>query len=143
VATPSPARSSFRVRVPVFVDSSFWVGLVDRRDQWHPRAKQLVDRAASGSKLLDLTAAEALTIVGSRLGGKAARSLFEYFQDSCEILYVDPELLDLAMNRHLSHDGSLSVADCATVEAMVQRGQRSVLSFDSDFDTIKGITRVH
>jgi predicted nucleic acid-binding protein len=127
----------------MFVDSSFWVGLLDKRDQWHPRAKLLSGRVTPGSRMLDLTAAEALTIVGSRLGGKHARTLFEYFDDSCEILYVDRELLDLAMDRHLAHDGTLSVADCATVEAMVQLDEKSILSFDSDFDAIKGLTRVH
>ena len=127
----------------MFVDSSFWVGLADRRDQWHPRAKLLAGKVAPGARLLDVTGCEALTIVGSRLGGKAASRLFDYLQDSCEILYMDREMLDRSMDRHLSFDGRLSVADCATVEAMTQLDDSSILSFDSDFDRVKGLTRIH
>lgn len=127
----------------MFVDSSFWVGLVDGRDQWHPRARELAGKVDSDSRLLDVTACEALTIIGARLGGKAAARLFDYLQDSCEIVFVDRTLLEGAMRRHLTYDGRLSVADCATVEAMTRFADRSILSFDSDFDRIKGLSRIH
>ncbi len=127
----------------MFVDSSFWVAITDRRDQWHERAKAVAARVGRRPTILDLAASEALTIVGSRLGGKAAHELFEYFLDSCRILHMSDELFESAMGRHLSFDGALSVTDCALVEAMVRIGDRQVLSFDSDFDRVKGLTRIH
>jgi len=93
--------------------------------------------------MLDLTASEALTIIGSRKGGKPAEELYQVFLDSCSIIYVDSELLSSAMERHLFHDGRLSVPDCATVEEMVRLNDRKILSFDSDFDTINGLERIH
>jgi predicted nucleic acid-binding protein len=127
----------------VFVDSSYWVAICDRRDQWHRRASELVGNVVSGAHLLDLTAAEAITIVGSRQGGKPAQRLFQVFLDSCSMVYLDLELMELAMERHLRHDGRLSLADCATVEAMVRADDRAILSFDSDFDLIHGLSRIH
>jgi len=127
----------------VFVDASFWVAISDKKDQWHARARELVERVTPGVRVLDLTVSEALTIVGARKGGKPARELYQVFRDSCSIIYVDPELLDVAMERHLRHDGRLSVADCAMVEAMVRLDDRRVLSFDADFDLVRGLERLH
>jgi predicted nucleic acid-binding protein len=127
----------------VFVDSSFWVAISDNKDQWHPRARELVGKVADPARVVDLAASEAITIVGSRRGGKPARELYEVFQDSCSIVYAVEDLFDLAMSRHLRHDGALSVPDCVTVEAMVRTKDRTIMSFDSDFDRVKGIERVH
>ncbi len=127
----------------MFVDSSYWVGLVDSRDQWHRRALELRAEVPLGATVLDLTIAEAVTIVGSRKGGKQARELYRFFCDSCEIVYLDEDLLDSAMDLHLARDGHLSLADCATIQAMVRSREKSILSFDSDFDSLPGITRVH
>lgn len=127
----------------MFVDSSYWVGLADSKDQWHERALALRGRVPARPSILDLALAEAVTIVGSRRGGKPARDLFRYFCDSCRIVYVDPELLDRCMDLVVAHDGRLSVTDSATVEAMVRDGEHDILSFDSDFDAVPGIARTH
>jgi predicted nucleic acid-binding protein len=127
----------------VFVDASFWVAIADSRDQWHSRAEELQKHVVPGVRVMDLAAAEALTIVGSLRGGKPARELYAVFCDSCSLVYVDAELFDSAMERHLTHDGRLSVTDCATVEAMIRSNDRELLSFDSDFDSVRGIHRLH
>lgn len=141
--TRSLARGRFRGCEPVFVDSSYWVGLADSKDQWHRRARELVPKVQGRVNVLDLTVSESVTIVGSRLGGKKARELYQYFVDSCDITYLDPELLDSAMDLHLTHDGRLSLADCATVQAMIRGQESTILSFDSDFDSIRGISRLY
>jgi predicted nucleic acid-binding protein len=127
----------------VFVDSSYWVGLVDAKDQWHKPALALQPRVRGELRVLDLTVSEAVTIIGSRKGGKPARELYQFFCDSCHIIYLDDELLDSAMARHVAHDGRLSVPDCAMVEAMVREGETTIVSFDSDFDEIRGLVRLH
>lgn len=91
----------------------------------------------------DLVVAEAVTIVGARQGGKPARTLYEFFTDACEIALTDPGLLDEAMALHLRYDGSLSVADCVSVALMERRGIRTIVSFDRDFDKVRGLRRIH
>lgn len=127
----------------MFVDSSFWVGLVDAKDQWHSRAVSLQKRVPEGSAVLDLSLAEAITIVGSRRGGKRVRELYQFFRDSCRIVFADPEILESSIDLVASRDGRLSVADAATIQAMIRDGDRTILSFDADFDGIPGITRLH
>ncbi|MCJ2557341.1 MAG: PIN domain-containing protein [Candidatus Thermoplasmatota archaeon] len=125
----------------MIADSSYFVALADSRDKWHKRALRLDVPA----KLIitDLVVAESITIVGERGGGKAAQMLYEYFVDDCEVVFVDAELLEEAMALHLQYDGTLSVADCASVALMSRNGIGEIVSFDSDFDKVRGIRRVH
>ncbi len=126
----------------IFGDSSFFIGWVDSADQWHARAVQLFESLPADIVVSDLVIAESVTIVGSRKGGRPAHELYEYFQDSCQIEFVDPGLLAEAMMTHLRFDGKLSLADCVSVTLMGRRKINRIASFDTDFDRVKGLERV-
>jgi hypothetical protein len=118
------------------------VGLADRKDQWHPDARRVAKRLPKHPKLTDLVVAESITIIGKRSGGKAARVLFDYFSDECEVIFVDQALLNSAIVQHTRFDGLLSLADCATIATMVREEDTELVSFDSDFDKVVGISRI-
>jgi predicted nucleic acid-binding protein len=122
-------------------DSSFFVARADSKDRWHKRALRL--DVPAGLVITDLIAAESITIVGERGGGKAAQTLYEYFVDECEVVFLDEEMLNETMALHLRYDGTLSVADCASVAVMSREAIQEIVSFDSDFDKVRGIRRVH
>ncbi|MGI0070473.1 MAG: type II toxin-antitoxin system VapC family toxin [Thermoplasmata archaeon] len=126
----------------IFADSSFFVGLTDSRDQWHARAASLLSSLPPDITVSDLIVAESVSIIGARAGGKAAQHLYRYFRDSCEVEYVDRDVLAASMDVHLKFDGRLSVADCTSIVIMSHRRISRVLSFDSDFDRVKGILRL-
>ena len=126
----------------IFGDTSFFVGLADKKDQWHDSALRLSPSVGKGTVVSDLVVAEAVTIIGSRAGGRAASTLYEYFRDSCEIEFVDKSRLDESMRLHLMFDGRLSVADCSSVTIMTERKIKRIASFDTDFDRVKGIERL-
>jgi predicted nucleic acid-binding protein len=126
----------------IFGDSSFFVGISDSRDQWHARAARLRDNLPKQLVVSDLVVAESVTIVGSRAGGRAGRTLYEFFLDSCDIEFLDHRGLDDAMALYVRFDGKLSVADCASVTIMSRRKIRRIVSFDSDFDRVDGIERI-
>jgi hypothetical protein len=126
----------------IFGDSSFFVGLVDSKDQWHSRAAKLVDVLPKDIIVSDLVVAECVTIVSSRSGGRAALILYQYFRDSCLVEFLDSGLLDEAMASHLRYDGKLSLADCVSLTIMSRRKVSRIVSFDSDFDRVKGLERI-
>lgn len=125
-----------------FADTSFFVGLVDAKDQWHERAVRIERTLPKRVVVSDLVVAESVTIIGSRGGGRVAKTLYEHFRDSCDIEFVDQGLLDEAMGLHLGFNGKLSVADCASITIMGRRRIGRIISFDSDFDRVKGIERI-
>ena len=86
--------------------------------------------------------AETATILGRRQGGKAAALVCEFMQDNCRIEFLDAKALPEVLQEHLRYDGTLSLADAHAVWLMASLGVRETLSFDSDFDRVKGIRRI-
>jgi predicted nucleic acid-binding protein len=128
----------------IFVDSSFFIALVDRRDQWHPAAKALLPVLADETIIIsDLIIAESVTITGRRSGGKAGEHLYHYFMDNCDLVVTDEKILKGGMGVFLRYDGTLSVSDAVSVFIMERKNIDRILSFDSAFDKVEGITRIH
>lgn len=127
----------------IVADSSYFVALADSKDRWHGDALRVKASIPQDFLLTVLIVAEAVTIVGARRGGRPAQVLYQYFVDECEIEFADAALLRDAMVHHLFYDGVLSVADCVTVAIMSERGIRKIVSFDGDFDRVRGLERVH
>lgn len=126
----------------IFADSSFFIGLVDKRDQWHKKAVKVFDRLRDDIVISELIISESVTMIGYRAGGTVGNTLYNFFKDNCQVEYVTDDILDDAMNIFLKFDGKLSVADSVSVTIMKRRKIKGIISFDSDFDRIKGITRV-
>lgn len=128
----------------IFGDSSFFIALVDRKDQWHPAAKALLPVLADETFLIsDLIIAESVTIIGRRSGGKAGEQLYHYFMDNCERVGTDEKMLNGSMQVFLRYDGTLSVSDSLSVFIMKREKINRIISFDADFDKVGGIVRLH
>ena len=135
-SSPSAAFNGASV---IVADASYFVALADRKDRWHRDALRVKAAVPQEFLVSDLVVAEAVTIIGDRRGGKPAQTLYEYFDDECEIVFVGEDLFREAMALHLQYDGGLSVADCVSVALMSQRGIRDIVSFDDDFDKVRSI----
>ena len=126
----------------IFLDSSYLIALADRRDQWHRKAMKLKDKLDRKMIISDLVMSETVTVIGKRAGGKAGRKLYDFFTDSCEVVYADERLLAESMETFLKYDGKLSLADALSVVIMKRKKMAKIASFDSDFDRVRGINRV-
>jgi len=128
----------------LFVDSSFFIAVADRKDQWHPAASAFIPELDGETIIIsDLIIAESVTIIGRRSGGKAGEKLYHYFADNCDPVFIDEKILKGGMSVFLRYDGTLSVSDAVSVFIMERENVSRILSFDSDFDKVKGIVRVH
>jgi predicted nucleic acid-binding protein len=136
---PRPVASD----VMIAVDSSFFIALADRNDQWHTSAKKCLPHLRDDPLVIsDLIISEVVTIIGKRNGGKSAVQIYQYFVDNCDIVFTDEHLLSGAMKILLRYDGSLSLSDSVSVEIMRTKKIKKILSFDADFDRITGIERI-
>ena len=82
-------------------------------------------------------------MAGAFEGGKAGKILYEYFQDNCKIEYINEEMMEKSMDIFLKYDGLISLADASSIEIMKKHGVKKIISFDSDFDKINEIDRIH
>lgn len=128
----------------IFIDSSFFIALVDRKDQWHHLAKNLIPFLTHETIVIsDLIIVESVSIIGRRSGGKAGEHLYHYFIDNCNIVITDEKTLKGGMYEFLKYDGNLSVSDAVSVFIMNKKKIERIISFDSDFDIVPGIIRIN
>ena len=127
----------------IFGDASYFIALSNKGDRWHVDALRIAGKLRDSIFVTDLVVAESVTQVGSRVGIKAGKTLFQYFRDDCRIAYIGEDLLDDAMERWQTYGGKLSVSDAASLAVMARERLSKILSFDSDFDMVRGIERLH
>ena len=127
----------------IYVDASFIIALVIEKDQWHERALELLPKLKSEDKYItEAMIIESLNLIGSCLGGKVGYSIFKYINDNFTI-YRSETLIDESMHYFLKYDGTLSLADCTAINTMKELEITEILSFDDDFDKVKGIVRIY
>ena len=128
----------------IFVDSSYYIAIADTKDQWYEKALELSEYIESNINVVSsFIISEVVTEIGRRSGGKVAYNLYNYFTDNCEIIYIDRDLLVESMGIFLKYDGTLSLADAASIAIMDNMKISEIASFDSDFDKVGFITRIH
>lgn len=127
----------------IFVDSSYFIAIAREKDRWHNDALKLAEKINEPMMISDLIVSESVTLVGSLEGGKAGKLLYEYFIDNCKIDFMNEGILKKAIDTFLKYDGTLSLADAASVEIMKMHKIKKILSFDSDFDRVNEIQRIY
>ena len=126
----------------IFADSSYFIAIVREKDRWHKDALRVSEKIRDSLLISELVISESITMVGSFEGGKAGKTLYEYFIDNCRIEVINEEMMEKSGNAFLKYDGSISLADASSIEIMKKYGIKKIISFDSDFDKVKEIDRL-
>ncbi len=128
----------------IFIDASFFIAAINKNDQWNEKAGKILPTIRREEKVTsELILSESVTLIGSLFGGKTGLKLFNYILDNHNVRYTDKELNSNAMEIFLKYDGTLSFADSVSVEIMKNLGIESIVSFDSGFDKVDGVIRIH
>jgi len=127
----------------IFADSSYFIAALKKDDRWHKDSLKLSGKVKEQLLVSELIMSESITLVGSFEGGKAGKTLYEFFLDNCRIEYLDEEMMEKSMTTFLKYDGSISLADSLSIEIMKKNDVNKIISFDSDFDKIQEIVRIH
>lgn len=123
----------------VFVDTSGWYAVIDRRDAHHDRAKELIRRALRrGGRLVttDYVVDESCTLAKVRAGTLAATRLLDLLRDTraVEWEWIGSERFARAEALFRKQtDQAFSFTDCTSFEVMRERSLRSALTSDGDF----------
>jgi hypothetical protein len=127
----------------IFVDSSFFIAIANRKDQWHEKARNLSEIIEKEDILIsDLILSETVTAMGYLKGGKEGKLIYDYMKDNCKIEFADEDQYNQAIVTFLKYDGKLSLADALSVEVMKKYDVAEIVSFDSNFDRVSGILRI-
>lgn len=120
----------------VFVDTAYVLALVNERDQYHERAKELADYF-EGQPLL-ITDAILLEIGNALARGfkKQAIEIIGHFIESEEVEIVrhTAQIFDKAFALYRKYDDKeWSLVDCISFIVMRERGIKQALTFDAHF----------
>lgn len=128
------------------IDSGAFLALLDTRDKFHANAKQFAQANRGATFFIpEFIFAEAMTLVKSRLGAKAAIQLGEQIQESDQfhLVYLTDEERHAIWTLFSRYDDKdWSYADCSLL-ALAQRVQiTAVFSFDRHISQMAQLTRV-
>ncbi len=128
----------------IFLDSSFIIALADEGDQYHDDAVRVFSKLDNHRVISELVIAESVSAVGSRLGVKAGRMVFEnlLYDSSTKTHFGNRRLYERAMTIFAKYGGRLSFADSVSVRLMYDQKIREIVSFDSDFDSVEDVARI-
>lgn len=121
----------------IFVDTSFWVAVRNRRDGHHHEAQRLLSDAG-GVPLVtsNLVRGETWTFLRRRIGHAGAMNFLDSLErtERLEIVPVPPELEDRAWSWLRKHDErSYSFVDATSFALMRSMKIKDALAFDGDF----------
>jgi predicted nucleic acid-binding protein len=121
----------------IFVDTSFWVAVRNRRDPNHEQAVSLLKQSASAALCTsNQVRGETWTFLRRRVGHSGAVDFLDAFDQSerLEVIWIDRELELDALRWLRRHDErEYSFVDATSFALMRSRRIREALAFDGDF----------
>jgi len=128
----------------IFIDSSFFIAIVNKNDNWHNDSVKIAKRIADSEKIVsNLIISEVITSINTLLGGKLAKLIYDNIKDNYTIVNENRNLYDNSIFKLINFDGTLSFTDCLSLQIMQEMGINQIVSFDSDFDKINKIKRIY
>lgn len=128
----------------VMADTSYWMALVDKRDQNYQTSLELKrDINDFNPAVTEYIVDETTTLVNRRLGIQKALSVFQFLTTECYFYWLEPVDFWKSQEVFKSYKGAFSFTDAAIIRCMQKEGLRYLVSFDSQFDRVPWLTRIH
>jgi predicted nucleic acid-binding protein len=121
------------------------IALADTDDQFHTNAIRVANKLQSQKVISDLVVSESVTGVGARLGPRAGREVFDNLvhDPTVRTVYLNKRLTERSIQTYVKYGARLSFADSVSLRIMQDMRIEEIASFDSDFDGVEGIARIH
>ena len=127
-------------KMTYFVDTSFWIALLETGDALHARAVEWqihIVKTAAGLVTTEAVLWEMLTYFASPLARRRAMSLYRAAHNATgiEVVEFDADLRDSAVLLYERRpDKGWSIVDCLAFEVMGDRGMVAALTADHHFE---------
>jgi len=122
----------------VFVDTSAILALLEATDEAHPAAKLAFARLTAREAVLLTTSyvlVETYALLGRRLGIEAVRGFREQFAPLLEVIWVDQDLHNRALDTLLQRGSrQLSLVDVTSFLVIGEQQIEEVFAFDRHFE---------
>lgn len=123
----------------IFVDTSFLIALLISTDQFHEKALS-ISKTINERKVINNTVLNETLNAFTGKGGKVGKELYNVIMEMFDIQYLTPDDYEDAIDIYLHFDSSINYSDCTILSTMFQNDINRIVSFDSDFEKISGIS---
>ena len=121
----------------VFVDTSAILALLVPTDRAHPEARRSFERLGAARAPLitnSYVMVETYALLQRRLGLDAVRAFREEFAPLLDVLWVNEETHERALDEMLSRPAALSLVDASSFVLMRSEGIHRAFAFDRHFE---------
>ena len=128
----------------IFIDSSYLIALLNDRDQYHGKAKKIEPTIRKRKKIISqVILTETLNSL-SVFGGKTGKKIYDLINETHTIKYhSSKDFYDNVIEIFIKYDGTIGFSDCTSISIMKENNIVEIVSFDSDFDKVDEIHRIH
>lgn len=126
----------------IFVDTSFLIALLIKTDSRHEKALKISESIHERKVINNTVLNETLNAFTGK-GGKLGKELYQVIGEMFDIQYLNQEDYENAVEIYLHYDSSINYSDCTILSSMIQNKINKIVSFDSDFKKISGITVIN
>ncbi len=123
----------------IFVDTSFLIALLISSDNFHENAVG-ISQTINEHKVINNTVLNETLNAFTGKGGKVGKELYDAIIEMFDIHYLNSADYEDAIDLYLHFDSSINYSDCTILSTMFQNNINQILSFDSDFEKIDGIS---
>ncbi|WP_407393192.1 type II toxin-antitoxin system VapC family toxin [Methanobrevibacter sp.] len=126
----------------IFVDTSFLIALLISTDQFHEKALK-ISQTINERKVINNTVLNETLNSFTGKGGKVGKDLYYVIMEMFDIQYLTPDDYEEAIDIYLYYDSSINYSDCTILSTMFQNNISRIVSFDSDFEKISGVSVIN
>lgn len=127
------------MKEPIFVDTSAWIAITNRRDGYHKEADGIFRGLLRDKRLLlttNWTAYEALSVIKAKAGYVHALSLWKKLNTLkvVTIIWISRDMESTGLEMFFRYkDKTWGVVDCVSFVVMEKLGCREAFAFDKHF----------
>lgn len=122
----------------IFVDTSFLISLLVKTDSHHEKALKIAE-SIHERKVINSTVMNETLNAFTGKGGKIGKELYQIIEEMFDIEFLNQSDYEHALEIYLQFDSSINFLDCAILSTMIRNKIDKIISFDSDFEKVKGI----
>lgn len=131
----------------LFFDTSFILGLFNENDDNHHKVKKLLEIEPDISKqkkaINNIVLTEVLNKIKKDYYRNVREDIINFLLSMDEIYYVETDDYLKAIKLMQNYKFTINYSDCLILLSMVNNNINTIVSFNSDFNRIDGITRIY
>lgn len=128
----------------IFLDTGFLYSLFCRSEVTHKCARNIYDYFSEDKSIKVINSVVLVEILNkSRKLNLFPNELFDILNNNTLIVFLSESDFFDALKLNQDYGNAINYSDCTILKTMIDLGINRIVSFDSDFDKIKGIERIH